>query len=239
MQFANQYRLWHFFQQPTWRLWGEENEKDAIFTVYLKKVRYHRPTPSASSVSMRHQFPVSLPRNVKWNSVDLQCIAFSIGFGRWDIAFGMGNGSCAFREGGNIGSFGRSPVDRWWRTREYICQCVSGYIPYICPHRTNCRFIIATIWTIACGTTAQWRIVCRTTQKESCCGAACVAGRLSGRLECYQFKENHCIHIETFVQFGGASQSVESAGAFGTGTFCSTGHAMGPRVHNNRFCTRV
>lgn len=40
-----------FFQQPTWRLWGEEREKDAIFTVYLKKVRYHRPTPSASSVS--------------------------------------------------------------------------------------------------------------------------------------------------------------------------------------------
>ncbi|XP_059607460.1 ral guanine nucleotide dissociation stimulator-like 1 isoform X3 [Phlebotomus argentipes] len=34
---------------PTWRLWGEEREKDAIFTVYLKKVRYHRPTPSASS----------------------------------------------------------------------------------------------------------------------------------------------------------------------------------------------
>lgn len=42
----------HFFQQPTWRLWGEEREKDAVFTVYLKKVRYHRPTPSASSVSI-------------------------------------------------------------------------------------------------------------------------------------------------------------------------------------------
>lgn len=40
------------FQQPTWRLWGEEREKDAVFTVYLKKVRYHRPTPSASSVSI-------------------------------------------------------------------------------------------------------------------------------------------------------------------------------------------
>ncbi|XP_055314238.1 ral guanine nucleotide dissociation stimulator-like 1 isoform X3 [Sitodiplosis mosellana] len=37
--------------QPTWRLWGEEREKDVIFTVYLKKVRYHRPTPSASSDS--------------------------------------------------------------------------------------------------------------------------------------------------------------------------------------------
>lgn len=36
---------------PTWRLWGEEREKDAIFTVYLKKVRYHRPTPRAGSDS--------------------------------------------------------------------------------------------------------------------------------------------------------------------------------------------
>lgn len=44
------------FQQPTWRLWGEEREKDAIFTVYLKKVRYHRPTPSASSVSNMYNF---------------------------------------------------------------------------------------------------------------------------------------------------------------------------------------
>uniref|UniRef100_T1H0T0 Uncharacterized protein n=1 Tax=Megaselia scalaris TaxID=36166 RepID=T1H0T0_MEGSC len=34
-----------YVKQPTWRLWGEEREKDAIFTVYLKKVRYHRPTP--------------------------------------------------------------------------------------------------------------------------------------------------------------------------------------------------
>uniref|UniRef100_A0A1Q3FU09 Putative guanine-nucleotide releasing factor n=1 Tax=Culex tarsalis TaxID=7177 RepID=A0A1Q3FU09_CULTA len=38
-----------YVKQPTWRLWGEEREKDAIYTVYLKKVRYHRPTPSASS----------------------------------------------------------------------------------------------------------------------------------------------------------------------------------------------
>uniref|UniRef100_A0A182LXN5 Guanine-nucleotide releasing factor n=1 Tax=Anopheles culicifacies TaxID=139723 RepID=A0A182LXN5_9DIPT len=37
------------FQQPTWRLWGEEREENAIYTVYLKKVRYHRPTPIASS----------------------------------------------------------------------------------------------------------------------------------------------------------------------------------------------
>lgn len=36
-------------QQPTWRLWGEERDKDAIYTVYLKKVRYHRPTPSVTN----------------------------------------------------------------------------------------------------------------------------------------------------------------------------------------------
>ncbi|CAG4998191.1 unnamed protein product [Parnassius apollo] len=37
--------------QPTWRLWGEERVDGAIYTVYLKKVRYHRPTRSASSES--------------------------------------------------------------------------------------------------------------------------------------------------------------------------------------------
>ncbi|XP_012550048.1 ral guanine nucleotide dissociation stimulator isoform X3 [Bombyx mori] len=37
--------------QPTWRLWGEERVDGAIYTVYLKKVRYHRPTKSASSES--------------------------------------------------------------------------------------------------------------------------------------------------------------------------------------------
>ncbi|XP_018785353.1 PREDICTED: ral guanine nucleotide dissociation stimulator-like 1 isoform X2 [Bactrocera latifrons] len=39
------------YTKPTWRLWGEEHEKNAIFTVYLKKVRYHRPTPSANNDS--------------------------------------------------------------------------------------------------------------------------------------------------------------------------------------------
>jgi hypothetical protein len=40
-----------WFQQPTWRLWGEERVDGGIYTVYLKKVRYHRPTKSVSSVS--------------------------------------------------------------------------------------------------------------------------------------------------------------------------------------------
>ncbi|XP_044579621.1 ral guanine nucleotide dissociation stimulator isoform X1 [Cotesia glomerata] len=35
--------------QPTWRLWGEEKCDGVIYTVYLKKVRYHRPTRSISA----------------------------------------------------------------------------------------------------------------------------------------------------------------------------------------------
>ena len=34
---------------PTWRLWGEEKGDGVIYTVYLKKVRYHRPTRSLSA----------------------------------------------------------------------------------------------------------------------------------------------------------------------------------------------
>ncbi|KMQ95472.1 ral guanine nucleotide dissociation stimulator-like protein [Lasius niger] len=37
------------FLQPTWRLWGEEKGDGVIYTVYLKKVRYHRPTRSLSA----------------------------------------------------------------------------------------------------------------------------------------------------------------------------------------------
>ncbi|CAB3361819.1 Hypothetical predicted protein [Cloeon dipterum] len=33
---------------PTWRLWGEERTPGAVFTVYLKKVRYHSPNKSVS-----------------------------------------------------------------------------------------------------------------------------------------------------------------------------------------------
>jgi len=34
--------------QPTWKVWGEERVDGAIYTVYLKKVRYHRPTSTVS-----------------------------------------------------------------------------------------------------------------------------------------------------------------------------------------------
>ncbi|XP_011298080.1 ral guanine nucleotide dissociation stimulator isoform X1 [Fopius arisanus] len=38
-----------YVQQPTWRLWGEERCDGVVYTVYLKKVRYHRPTRSLSA----------------------------------------------------------------------------------------------------------------------------------------------------------------------------------------------
>uniref|UniRef100_A0A8D8LI68 Ral guanine nucleotide dissociation stimulator-like 1 n=1 Tax=Cacopsylla melanoneura TaxID=428564 RepID=A0A8D8LI68_9HEMI len=37
--------------QPTWRLWGEEKVEGALFNIFLKKVRYHRPAKSISSDS--------------------------------------------------------------------------------------------------------------------------------------------------------------------------------------------
>uniref|UniRef100_A0A0A9YLB9 Ral guanine nucleotide dissociation stimulator-like 1 n=3 Tax=Lygus hesperus TaxID=30085 RepID=A0A0A9YLB9_LYGHE len=30
--------------QPTWKVWGDEKIDGAVYTIYLKKVRYHRPT---------------------------------------------------------------------------------------------------------------------------------------------------------------------------------------------------
>ncbi|XP_076374984.1 ral guanine nucleotide dissociation stimulator-like isoform X2 [Megalopta genalis] len=45
----NQNSTQWYVQQPTWRLWGEERGDGVIYTVYLKKVRYHRPTRSLSA----------------------------------------------------------------------------------------------------------------------------------------------------------------------------------------------
>ncbi|XP_044743921.1 ral guanine nucleotide dissociation stimulator-like 1 isoform X2 [Chrysoperla carnea] len=38
--------LTKWYVKPTWRLWGEEKSDGALYTVYLKKVRYHRPAQS-------------------------------------------------------------------------------------------------------------------------------------------------------------------------------------------------
>nr|XP_050857383.1 ral guanine nucleotide dissociation stimulator isoform X1 [Vespula vulgaris]XP_050857384.1 ral guanine nucleotide dissociation stimulator isoform X1 [Vespula vulgaris]XP_050857385.1 ral guanine nucleotide dissociation stimulator isoform X1 [Vespula vulgaris] len=48
-QRKNQNSTQWYVQQPTWRLWGEERGDGVIYTVYLKKVRYHRPTRSLSA----------------------------------------------------------------------------------------------------------------------------------------------------------------------------------------------
>ncbi|XP_050439024.1 ral guanine nucleotide dissociation stimulator-like 1 isoform X2 [Adelges cooleyi] len=33
-----------YLTAPTWKLWGEEREEGAVYTIYLKKVRYQNPT---------------------------------------------------------------------------------------------------------------------------------------------------------------------------------------------------
>ena len=48
---VNDLSLYFYFQQPSWRYWGEERIPDAVYTVYLKKVRYHSPSKSVHSVS--------------------------------------------------------------------------------------------------------------------------------------------------------------------------------------------
>ena len=45
--------LFHF-QQPTWRLWGEEKVDGGIYTVYLKKVRYNTPSRSVNDDQEDH-----------------------------------------------------------------------------------------------------------------------------------------------------------------------------------------
>ncbi|XP_026469790.1 ral guanine nucleotide dissociation stimulator-like 1 [Ctenocephalides felis] len=57
------------YQQPTWRLWGEERVEGAIYTVYLKKVRYHRPTPSASSQDSEDEIS-----HLEWETVRVRFV---------------------------------------------------------------------------------------------------------------------------------------------------------------------
>lgn len=237
----NQYDKCPFFQQPTWRLWGEESEKDVIFTVYLKKVRYHLPTPSASSVSytissiqcfiaMAMIFDFSIQLN-SW-----PFFSFA-GLGRWNIAPRMGNGSRPFCKGGHTATPRRSTVHRRWRAGEYVRQCVPGHLSHICPHRTNHRSAVAALRATARRTDGR-RIICWAAQKEPNCCAACMARRLPGGLDSGESQENHCVHITAAVQFRGASQGVESTGAIGTGPgCCRLDNTMGQRIQRRFHAT--
>ncbi|KAH7931812.1 hypothetical protein HPB51_029694 [Rhipicephalus microplus] len=57
-----------FSGQPSWRLWGEEKSDGAVYTVYLKKVRYH-PSSSLS----RHDSEDSVS-HLEWETVRVRVI---------------------------------------------------------------------------------------------------------------------------------------------------------------------
>ncbi|CAH1117898.1 unnamed protein product [Phaedon cochleariae] len=57
--------------QPTWRLWGEEKADGALYTVYLKKVRYHRPTRSLSSSHSDSDDEIS---HLEWETVRVRFV---------------------------------------------------------------------------------------------------------------------------------------------------------------------
>ncbi|ERL85088.1 hypothetical protein D910_02510 [Dendroctonus ponderosae] len=59
------------FRQPTWRLWGEEKADGALYTVYLKKVRYHRPTRSVSSSHSDSDDEIS---HLEWETVRVRFV---------------------------------------------------------------------------------------------------------------------------------------------------------------------
>ncbi|XP_018571237.1 ral guanine nucleotide dissociation stimulator-like 1 isoform X4 [Anoplophora glabripennis] len=56
---------------PTWRLWGEEKADGALYTVYLKKVRYHRPTRSLSSSHSDSDDEIS---HLEWETVRVRFV---------------------------------------------------------------------------------------------------------------------------------------------------------------------
>ncbi|XP_072393341.1 ral guanine nucleotide dissociation stimulator-like 1 isoform X3 [Diabrotica undecimpunctata] len=60
-----------FETQPTWRLWGEEKADGALYTVYLKKVRYHRPTRSLSSSHSDSDDEIS---HLEWETVRVRFV---------------------------------------------------------------------------------------------------------------------------------------------------------------------
>ncbi|XP_050309306.1 ral guanine nucleotide dissociation stimulator-like 1 isoform X1 [Anthonomus grandis grandis] len=60
-----------YVKQPTWRLWGEEKADGALYTVYLKKVRYHRPTRSLSSSHSDSDDEIS---HLEWETVRVRFV---------------------------------------------------------------------------------------------------------------------------------------------------------------------
>lgn len=56
-------------QQPSWRLWGEEKNDGAVYTVYLKKVRYH-PSSSLS----RSEDSEDTVSHLEWETVRVRVV---------------------------------------------------------------------------------------------------------------------------------------------------------------------
>ncbi|XP_050309309.1 ral guanine nucleotide dissociation stimulator-like 1 isoform X4 [Anthonomus grandis grandis] len=67
----NCYEVPRSCEQPTWRLWGEEKADGALYTVYLKKVRYHRPTRSLSSSHSDSDDEIS---HLEWETVRVRFV---------------------------------------------------------------------------------------------------------------------------------------------------------------------
>ncbi|KAL1491224.1 hypothetical protein ABEB36_011854 [Hypothenemus hampei] len=60
-----------WYVKPTWRLWGEEKADGALYTVYLKKVRYHRPNRSLSSSHSDSDDEIS---HLEWETVRVRFV---------------------------------------------------------------------------------------------------------------------------------------------------------------------
>ncbi|XP_025832732.1 ral guanine nucleotide dissociation stimulator-like 1 [Agrilus planipennis] len=60
-----------YVKQPTWRLWGEERSEGAVYTVYLKKVRYHRPTRNISTSNSDSDDEIS---HLEWETVRVRFV---------------------------------------------------------------------------------------------------------------------------------------------------------------------